>query len=124
MHCLDESLEIKVTTTDATPTTVAQVQLSENETCTINVKLFARDTDLNIKSWCLMFVSKRIGSSSPITIVGLCNEHGTAGDDVPWSVNIIDNAYLGTAPLIQITGAADTTIHWLGRVSYEKFSTE
>lgn len=106
-----------VQTTNATPTTLAEVSLPEDCTAIVTVTAVARKTTGGTsKTWVKNFTVKRPGASAPQILGTIQNLISPVGDlgALTWDLEFSDD---GDAVLVQAKGQASTTIEWYCRVS-------
>jgi len=98
-----------ITTTNATPTTIATVAISDNTVTLINASIAARRTDSTDMAGYVRRVLVSRESGGVATIVGTVDTSLTRETENLWDSSITVS---GNNALIQVTGEAGCTIHW------------
>lgn len=100
----------RVTTTDATPTTIHSVELVDNSIYLIEAHVAARGTStINTGAGYVRRGVYRTYAGSGATLVGSVQEDFTAEDNSAWNCTLITST---NTVSVQVTGAAATPITW------------
>lgn len=100
----------KVTTNDATTTTVYTVPIPNNCGVTIYMDIIGKKSD-DTQIGCYGKVVSYRNTGGAVTIVGAVNNPYTSEDDAAW--NTTASTVSGTNVLLRVVGVAATTIDWV-----------
>ena len=107
----------QVTTTDATPTNVLQIPITDNGTNAVIITTVAREQGLDdSRMWYQIALIDRTDSGMPSMKGSLSNLIAPFGDlgSVLWAVNLVFDS---TNAYVQVTGEAGGTINWFSSLT-------